>query len=68
MRTPGARQNMLIADTIAGSFLKCGISNKLDTSENHLISICGLEDYQITAPENGFHLVSDEECEESEMS
>lgn len=59
---------MVITDTIAGSFLKCGISNKLDTSENHLISICGLEDYEMTAPENGFHLASDEESGEREMS
>ena len=59
---------MLIADTIVGSFLKRGISNKLDRSEDHLINIRGLADYEMTAPEYEFHLLSDEKSDESEMS
>ena len=44
------------------------MSNKLDRSENHLINICGIEDYEMKAPENEFRLVSDEESGETEMS
>lgn len=42
-------------------FLKGGICNKLDRSEDHSINIGGLEDYQIPAPEKEFYLQSDEE-------
>ena len=52
--------------------MKCGVSNKLDRSEDHLIDISGLEDYKIPAPENEFHLLGDDESDdssvESEMS
>ena len=34
-----------LKDTIVRSFVKCGISNNIDGSENHLVNIRGLEDY-----------------------
>ena len=40
--------------------MKCGISNNIDGSENHLVNIRGLEDYQEPAAESEFHLISDE--------
>ena len=49
-----------LKDTIVQSFVKCGISNNIDGSENHLVNIRGLEDYQIPAAESEFHLISDE--------
>ena len=58
-----------LKDTIVRSFLKCGISNKLDKSEDHLVSIRGLEGYEMPEPEREFHLQSDDESEDdSEMS
>jgi len=53
-----------LKDTIVRSFLKCGISNKLDKSEDHLVSICGLEGYEMPEPEREFHLQSDDESED----
>lgn len=49
------------------SFLKSGISNKLDRSEHHLINISSLEDYEMPAPEKEFHLLSDKESDDSDV-
>ena len=56
-----------LKDTIKRSFLKCVISNKLDNEEDHLINICDLEDYEMPAPEKEFHLLSDEERDDSSV-
>ena len=48
------------------SFIKCGLSNKLDGSEDHLVNIRGIEDYTMPKPEKEFHLVSSEDESESE--
>ena len=51
------------------SFLKCGISIKLDKEEDHLINIHSLEGYEMPEPEREFHLQSDKENDgESEIS
>ena len=63
---------MSLKDTIGRSVLKCGISNRLDKSEEHLTNIHGREDYKMPAPEKEFYLLRDEEIDnssvESEMS
>ena len=45
-------------DTIQHSFLKCGLTNALDGSENDLVKIQGIEDYTFPEPEKEFQLVS----------
>ena len=55
-------------DLIIRSFLKCGISNSLDGSEDHLVNIRGLEDYIMPKPESEFHLMSDDDDDDSESS
>ena len=51
--------------TLAHSFLKCVTSNKLDRSEDDLINIRDLEYYDMSATEKEFHLLSDEESDDS---
>ena len=46
-------------DMIVRYFVKCGMSNNVDGSEDHLVNIRGLEDYQMPKPESEFHLLSD---------
>ena len=51
---------------IRRSFVKCGLSNKLDGSEDHLVNIRGIEDYTMPKPEKEFYVVSSEDESESE--
>ena len=53
-------------ETIIRSFVKCGLSNKLDGSENHMVNIRGIEGYVMPKPESEFHLESDSDSSESE--
>ena len=41
------------------SFVKCDLCNKLDSSEDHMVNIQGIEGYVMPKPENEFHLDSD---------
>lgn len=51
------------------SFVKCGITNKLDGSEDDQVNIRGLEGYKMPLPEDEFHLEtsSEEEDQDSEQ-
>ena len=51
---------------IKRSFLKCGISNALDGSENDLVNIKGIEGYALPTPDEEYELLEDEnlDCEE----
>ena len=51
---------------IIRSFVKCGLSNKLDGSEDHMVNIRGVEGYVMPKPESEFHLESDSDSSESE--
>ena len=51
-------------DLIKRSFLKCGISNALDGSENHCVNIKGIEGYTIPDPEEEYELLEDESEDE----
>ena len=42
------------------------MSNNVDGSENHLVNIRGLEDYQMPMPESEFHLRSDTNDDDSD--
>ena len=53
-------------DLIVRSSLKCGISNSLDGSEDHLVNIRGLEDYIMPKPGSEFHLMSGGDSESSD--
>ena len=44
---------------IQHSFLKCGLINAFDGSENDLVKIQGIEDYTFPEREKEFQLVSD---------
>lgn len=44
------------------------MSNNLDRSENHLVSIRGLEGYEISNPQSEFHLMADNESSSDEYS
>ena len=48
----------LLKDTIVWSFLKCGISNRLYRSEENLINIRFIEDYEMPGPRKMFHPLS----------
>ena len=50
---------------IQHSFVKCGLSNKLDGSENSLVNIKGIEDYELPQPGNEFTLLNESESEEN---
>ena len=45
------------------SFLKCGLSNALDRSEDHEVNIKGIDGYTMPEPESQFHIVSGSESE-----
>ena len=47
-------------------FVRCGLSNKLDGSEDHMVNIRGIEGYVMPKPESEFHLESDSDSSESE--
>ena len=51
---------------IKRSFLKCGISNALDGSENYLVNIKGIEGYALPTPDEEYELLEEEnlDCEE----
>jgi hypothetical protein len=52
---------------IIHSFVKCGITNNLDGSEDDQVNIRGLEDYKMPLPEEEYHLqMSSEEEEDDE--
>ena len=53
-------------EMIIRSFVKCGLSNKLDGSEDHMVNIRGIEGYVMPKPENEFHLDSDSDSDSSE--
>ena len=54
-------------DMIIRSFVKCGITNNLDGSEDDQVNIRGLEDYKMPLPEEEYHLqMSSEEEEDDE--
>ena len=57
--------NMSLKDFIEDSFLKCGISNKLDRSKYHLINIRSFEEYEMSTLEKEFNLLSDEQSDAS---
>ena len=46
--------------------VKCGQSNSLDGSENHLGNIKSLEGYTMQKPEGEYHFLSSEDESESE--
>lgn len=48
-------------DMIIRSFVKCGITCKLDGSEDDQVNIRGLESYTMPLPEEEFHLESSDE-------
>ena len=51
---------------IIRSFVKCGLSNKLNGSEDRMVNIRGTEGYVMPKPESEFHLDSDSDSSESE--
>ena len=51
---------------IRHSFLKCGLSNSLDGSEDHELNIKGIDGYKMPEPESEFHMVSERESEDEE--
>ena len=53
-------------EMIIRSFVKCGLSNKLDGSEDHMVNIRGIEGYVMPKPVSEFHLESDSDSSESE--
>lgn len=56
-------------EMVIRSFVKCGITNKLDGSEDDQVNIRGLEGYKMPLPEDEFHLEtsSEEEDQDSEQ-
>ena len=46
------------------SFVKCGITNKLDESEDHEVNIKGIDSYIMPQPEEEFRLVTSSEEED----
>ena len=51
---------------IKHSFLKCGLSNNLDGTEDDQIKIRGIEDYTMHSAEREFTLLEDDEESGSE--
>ena len=47
-------------------FLKCGLSNSLDGSEDHEVKIKSIDGYKMPEPESEFHMVSESESEDEE--
>ena len=72
----GSRQHPVVEDAWSGikeekemiiqSFVKCGLSNKLDSSEDHIVNIRGIEGYVMLKQESEFHLESVSDSSESE--
>ena len=50
-------------EMIKHSFLKCGLSNALDGSEDHEVNIKGIDGYTMPESESEFHMVSGSESE-----
>ena len=53
-------------DTINHSFLKCGLFNNLDGTEDNQIKVTWIEDYTIPSAEREFTLLEDYKESESE--
>ena len=53
-------------DMIKHSFLKCGLSNNLDGTEDDQIKIRGIEDYAMPSAEREFTLLKDDKEKGSE--
>ena len=53
-------------EMIIRSFVKCGLSNKLGGSEDHMVNIRGIQGYVMPKLESEFHLESDSDSSESE--
>ena len=51
---------------IIRSFVKCGLYNKLDGSEDYMVNIQGIEGYVMPKPESEFHLGSNSDSSKSE--
>ena len=49
------------------SFLKCGLSNSYDGSEDHEVNIKGIDGYKMPEPESKFHTVNESESEDEEI-
>ena len=49
------------------SFLKCGLSNALNGSEDHEVNIKGIDGYTMPEPESEFRMVSGSESEEADF-
>ena len=54
-------------EMIIRSFVKCGITNKIDGSEDDEVSIRGLEGYIMPLPEEEFHLQTSIEEEDNDV-
>ena len=51
---------------IRHSFLKCGLSNSLDGSEDHEVNIKSIDGYKMPEPESEVHMVSESGSEDEE--
>ena len=53
-------------EMIRHSFLKCGLSNALDRSEDHEVHMKDIDGYTMPEPESEFHMISESESEDEE--